>query len=112
MDVHQNARLTVFCRVLLVERTASRSIQSDRWPGAGGFGAHGPQVADALSGLKVLSGLEDRASRPRRSPQATGEVLRVAVLALRRQRLTLVTIAAAAEALAGHRGAHLLSERG
>jgi len=40
-----------------------------------------------------VQGLKDRASRPHRMPKATAEVLKVAVLALRRQRLTLATIA-------------------
>jgi transposase InsO family protein len=38
-------------------------------------------------------GLRDRRSRPQRSPRATPDVLRNAVVALRRQRLTLATIA-------------------
>ena len=93
MNVHQNARLTVSCRVLLVERILSGRAQV--------------QVAAEL-GVSVrtahkwlgryqqlgLEGLKDRGSRPHHSPGATAEVLRTAVVALRRQRLTLVTIAA------------------
>jgi transposase InsO family protein len=41
-----------------------------------------------------VEGLKDRSSRPHRCPGATDEVLRSAVVALRRQRLTLITIAA------------------
>jgi transposase InsO family protein len=40
-----------------------------------------------------LDGLRDLRSRPHRSPKATAQVLRIAVVALRRQRLTLVSIA-------------------
>jgi transposase InsO family protein len=93
MDVHQNARLTYACRVLLVTRVqAGRpklqvarelgiSIKTvDKWLQR--YLQGGPQ------------GLRDRSSRPDRSPQATAEVLRTAVIALRRQRLTLVHIAA------------------
>jgi transposase InsO family protein len=40
-----------------------------------------------------LRGLEDRSSRPRSSPGATAKELELAVVALRRQRLTLITIA-------------------
>jgi transcriptional regulator with XRE-family HTH domain len=40
-----------------------------------------------------LRGLEDRSSRARHSPAATAQELSLAVLALRRQRLTLATIA-------------------
>jgi transposase InsO family protein len=41
-----------------------------------------------------ITGLRDRSSRPRHSPAATAEMLQLAVVALRRQRLTLATIAA------------------
>jgi transposase InsO family protein len=40
-----------------------------------------------------LEGLRDLSSRPHHSPLGTAEVLRIAVVALRRQRLTLVAIA-------------------
>jgi transposase InsO family protein len=92
MNVHQNARLTVSCRVLLVERVLGGREKS--------------QVAQEL-GVSIktadkwlrryrdegMEGLKDRRSRPHRMPKATAEVLKVAVLALRRQRLTLATIA-------------------
>lgn len=93
MNVHQNARLTVSCRVLLVERILG--------------GREKTQVAQEL-GVSIktadkwlkryrdegMEGLRDRCSRPHRMPRATAEVLKTAVLALRRQRLTLTTIAA------------------
>ena len=92
MDVHKNARLTVFCRGLLIDRVLKRQARA--------------QVAAQL-GISVqtvnkwfrryqaegLRGLEDRSSRPRRSPAATVRELELAVVALRRQRLTLLTIA-------------------
>jgi len=93
MDVHQNARLTVACRELLVQRVqagrpkiqvarelgvSSRTV--NKWLGR--FQSHG------------VEGLRDRRSRPHNSPMATDAVLRTAVVALRRQRLTLVAIAA------------------
>jgi transposase InsO family protein len=92
MNVHQNARLTVSCRVLLVERILSGRAQ-------GQVAAElGISVRTATKWLKRYQdlgteGLKDRSSRPHRSPQATDEVLRSAVVALRRQRLTLITIA-------------------
>jgi transposase InsO family protein len=92
MDVHQNARLTYACRVLLVNR-----IQGGRAKA---------QVARELGiSIKTVNkwlrrflergaeGLRDLSSRPHRSPGATDEVLKNAVVALRRQRLTLITIA-------------------
>ncbi|HVP34157.1 MAG TPA: IS481 family transposase [Steroidobacteraceae bacterium] len=92
MDVHQNARLTYACRVLLVDRIRAgrpkaqvarelgiSSKTVDKWLKR--FSDCGPQ------------GLRDLSSRPHRSPSATNEVLRTAVVALRRQRMTLLAIA-------------------
>ena len=93
MNSHQNARLTVACRALLVQR-----IQAGR-PKAQVAHELGVSVKTAEKWLQRycqqgLSGLRDRSSRPLHSPQATDEVSRNAVLALRRQRLTLLAIAA------------------
>lgn len=93
MDVHQNARLTLACRELLVQR-----IQAGR-PKAQVARELGVSVRTAQKWLRRFreqgrEGLRDRRSRPRCSPRATPEVLRNAVVALRRQRLTLVSIAA------------------
>ena len=92
MDVHQNARLTFGCRELLVKRVQAGRAKT--------------QVARELGiSIKTVEkwlrryrehgreGLRDRRSRPHHSPAATPEVLRAAVVALRRQRLTLVAIA-------------------
>lgn len=84
MDVHQNATANArVCRVLLVGRIlAGRpKVQVDRELGVSAKTAdkwlrrYRDQGADALN---------DRRSRPYRSPSATPEVLRVAVLAWRR----------------------------
>ena len=92
MDVHQNARLTYACRELMVER-----IQAGR-PKVQVARELGISIKTADKWLRRYrergpAGLRDRCSRPHRSPQATDEVLKAAVVALRRQRLTLVTIA-------------------
>ena len=92
MDVHQNARLTPHCRALLVERVmrgrAKRALAAEfgvtvktlnRWVNR--YRHEGPQ------------GLQDRSSRPHCSPSATARELSLAVVALRRQRLTLLAIA-------------------
>lgn len=92
MDAHKNARLTPHCRELLVHRVMTGRART--------------QVARELGvSLKTVdkwlrryqaegsSGLSDRSSRPRRRPTATAEALQVAVIALRRQRLTMLTIA-------------------
>jgi transposase InsO family protein len=93
MNVHQNARLTVACRVLLVERILSgrAQVQVARELGVSTKTAHKWLRRYQDQGPE---GLKDRGSRPHRSPEATAEVLKSAVVALRRQRLTLVMIAA------------------
>jgi transposase InsO family protein len=93
MDMHQNARLTVACRELIVQRVlAGRAkVQVGRELGVSVKTVDKWLRRYAVAGV---SGLRDRSSRPHRSPAATEPVLHAAVAALRRQRLTLVTIAA------------------
>ncbi|HYM42441.1 MAG TPA: IS481 family transposase [Steroidobacteraceae bacterium] len=93
MNVHQNARLTVACRVLLVERVMSGRAKVQV------AAELGVSVKTANKWLRRYReqgwpGLHDRGSRPHQCPTATPEVLRSAVVALRRQRLTLTMIAA------------------
>src|SRR5215813_496957 len=87
MDVHQNARLTAHCRALLVNRVLkgmSKPLIAHQ------FGVSLTTVNKWLRRYRAEGpcGLEDRPSRPRHSPGATAEELQLAVLALRRQRLT------------------------
>lgn len=93
MNVHQNARLTVSCRALLVERILSGRPKG---PVAAELGVSVRTAGKWLQRYREqgFEGLKDRSSRPHHCPEATAEVLRSAVVALRRQRLTLVTIAA------------------
>ena len=92
MDVHKNARLTVACRVLLVERVLGGRPQPQV---AHELGVSERTVRKWLSRYRQegVQGLRDRSTRPRRCPTATSEVLRRAIVALRRERLTLVNIA-------------------
>jgi transposase InsO family protein len=92
MDVHKNARLTAHCRALLVDRVLKGM---KKHLVAHQFGVSVPTVSKWLRRYQAEGprGLEDRSSRPRRSPTATAQELELAVLALRRQRLTLVGIA-------------------
>lgn len=92
MDVHKNARLTPHCRGLLVERVLQGRPQVVV---AAQFGVSVRTVDKWLSRYRLEGpdGLQDRSCRPRRSPRATVRELGLAVLALRRQRLTLVAIA-------------------
>jgi len=93
MDVHQNARLTPRCRELLVARVLAgrhRSVVARE------LGVSDKTVSKWVGRFQRegVAGLRDRSSRPRRSPGATVETLQLAVVALRRQRLTLSAIAA------------------
>jgi DNA-binding CsgD family transcriptional regulator len=92
MDMHQNARLTLHCRELLVERVlrGRPKIQV-----AAEFGISVKTVSKRVRRFQAEgpSGLRDRSCRPQRCPAATVRELELAVLALRRQRLTLVSIA-------------------
>ena len=93
MDVHQNARLTPRCRELLVARVLAgrhRSVVARE------LGVSDKTVSKWVGRFQRegVAGLRDRSSRPRHSPAATVETLQLAVVALRRQRLTLSAIAA------------------
>lgn len=92
MDVHKNARLTLHSRALVVERVlAGQSRQAV----AAQMGVSVKTVSKWLQRYRSegSAGLQDRASRPRRCPRSTEPVVRRAVLALRRQRLTMKSIA-------------------
>jgi transposase InsO family protein len=92
MDAHKNARLTPHCRALLVDRVMrgrpKRQVALQ-------FGVSVKSVDKWLQRYRAegIPGLRDRTCRPRRSPRATVRELELAVLALRRQRLTLIGIA-------------------
>src|SRR5688572_15951997 len=92
MDMHKNARLTVHCRALLVDRVmkGESTVQAGQR-----FGVSLKTVHKWLARYRCEgpTGLHDRSCRPQRSPRATVRELEVAVLALRRQRLTLLSIA-------------------
>lgn len=93
MDVHQNARLTPYCREWMVQKVLRGRPQSVV---AAELGISVRTVRKWLKRFQAEGpdGLRDRSSRPRSSPRATVRELGLAVLALRRQRLTLLAIAA------------------
>jgi transposase InsO family protein len=92
MDVHKNARLSLYCRALLVDR-----VMKGRSPCrvAQELGVSLKSVKKWLQRYQEEGpeGLKDRSSRPHRQPRATAEQLQMAVIALRRHRLTMSTIA-------------------
>ena len=92
MDTHKNARLTVHCRALLVDRVMKGRARAQV---ARELGVSMKTVSKWLRRYQAegIEGLSDRSSRPRRQPSATVEALQLAVIALRRQRLTMLGIA-------------------
>lgn len=92
MDVHQNARLTPRCRELLVARVLAGRRRTEV---ARELGVSEKTVQKWVGRFQRegIAGLRDRSSRPQRTPSASAETLQLAVLALRRQRLTLSAIA-------------------
>lgn len=92
MDVHKNARLSLYCRALLVHRIMKgRSLSQV----AQELGVSPKSVTKWVRRYQAegVEGLKDRSSRPHRLPRATAGELQMAVLALRRHRLTMSTIA-------------------
>ena len=92
MDAHKNARLTPHCRALLVDRVMKGRAQAQV---ARELGVSMKTVSKWLQRFRAegINGLSDRSSRPRSQPMATAAALQVAVIALRRQRLTMLSIA-------------------
>lgn len=90
MDVHQNARLTPYCREWMVQKLLRGRPQAVV---AGELGVSVRTVRKWVKRFQAEGpdGLVDRSSRPRSSPQATVRELGLAVLALRRQRLMLAS---------------------
>jgi len=83
---HRTARLNVFGRQLLVTR-----IELDHWPAATAAAAQGVSRTTAHKWIhryrdEGWPGLEDRSSRPRRSPRLTGPELVQAILTARVER--------------------------
>jgi transposase InsO family protein len=91
MDVHKNARLTPHCRALLVDRVMKGESHCQV---AQRFAISVKTVEKWLQRFRQQGpeGLQDRSCRPRRSSRATARELECAVLALRRQRLTMLMI--------------------
>jgi len=92
MDVHKNARLTARSREFLVQRVRAGEARSEVAQQMG--------VSTKTLGKWVrryeqegLAGLQDRSSRPHRCPQQSSQAVQLAVLALRRHRLTMQRIA-------------------
>ena len=95
MNVHKNARLTFARRMELVEDIAKRGLSADR-----AAAAHGVSAPTARKWLgrylaQGTAGLMDRSARPRLSPRAIAPGKALAIVELRRKRLTQARIAVA-----------------
>ncbi|MCX8115509.1 MAG: IS481 family transposase [Burkholderiaceae bacterium] len=94
MNTHKNARLTFARRIELVKDIVDRKVTP-----CAAAAAHGVSAATARKWLgRYLTvgqdGLADRSSRPHRSPRALPAATALAVVELRRRRLTQARIAA------------------
>lgn len=95
MNTHKNARLTFARRMELVHDIVERGLT----PGSAAV-AHGvsPPTAHKWLGRFLVhgeAGLADRSSRPKISPRAISETKALAIVELRKKRLTQARIAAA-----------------
>jgi transposase InsO family protein len=95
MNMHKNARLTFMRRMELVEGVTKRGLGV-----AAVAQGHGVSVPTARKWVgrylaQGVAGLVDRSSRPQVSPRSIGPGKAVAILELRRKRLTQKRIAAA-----------------
>jgi transposase InsO family protein len=93
MNNHQNARLTVHGRALLVQRVFEEGLRPAEVAQAMGVSTR--TVYKWLHRFREegRDGLRDRSSRPQRCPHATSPELRQQILARRRQRQTYRQIA-------------------
>ena len=92
MDVHKNARTTPRSRMLMVERRRAG------WKVGALAAAHGVDASTVRKWCKRyaregLAGLQDRSSRPHRSPARLEAAAEAEIAALRRQRLSGPVIA-------------------
>lgn len=92
MDVHKNARSTPRSRMLMVERLRAG------WQVSEVAAAHGVDPSTVRKwrkryALEGTAGLQDRSSRPRRSPRRLDAAVEAEIAALRRQRLSGPVIA-------------------
>lgn len=85
MNLHQNARLTPKGRELLIERL-ERGEHPEDVAGAMGVSVRTVYKWRRRYREEGLSGLQDRSSRPLRSPARTAEAIEAQVIALRRQK--------------------------
>jgi transposase InsO family protein len=93
MDIHKNARLTLIRREQLVEQVLIHRVS---FKAAAIAFCVCPRTAAKWSRryqLEGAAGLQDRSSRPHRSPRRTGEALAQRVEQLRRQRFSGLHIA-------------------
>lgn len=94
MNIHKNARLTLKRRIELVEMIVDQGLTVSQ--AACTAGVSDPTARKWLGRYLAegAAGLRDRSSRPKRSPRAIGAAQALAIVELRRRRLTQARIAA------------------
>ena len=92
MDIHQNARTTPHSRMLMVQRLAD-GWTVPRWPLPSASTLKTVRKWRDRFAAEGAAGLDDRSSRPHRSPTRLGDAAEDEIEALRRQRLTGPAIA-------------------
>lgn len=95
MNHHKNARLTPFSRELLVRRITEQGLRPEEAAQACGVSVRTAYKWLARYRAEGLSGLQNRSSRPSRSPHGTPEALVEQIVQRRRQRQTYLTISKA-----------------
>ena len=88
MNLHKNARLTPKGREILVRRMLKEGLRAEEAAQAAGVSVRTAYKWLARYRTQGLAGLQDRCSRPHRSPHRTDDRCRVAIMALRRARCT------------------------
>ncbi|MCU1204324.1 IS481 family transposase [Stenotrophomonas maltophilia] len=95
MNHHKNARLTPFSRELLVRRITEQGLRPEEAAQACGVSVRTAYKWLARYRAEGLIGLQNRSSRPSRSPHGTPEALVEQIVQRRRQRQTYLTISKA-----------------
>ncbi len=94
MNIHKNARLTLARRIEMVRSIVDRGLTPAEAAAEGGVSLPSARKWLGRYLAEGESGLRDRPSRPRRSPRAIRPETALAIVELRRRRLTQARIAA------------------
>src|SRR5918999_1053847 len=94
MNIHKNARLTFARRIEMVQSIVERGLTPVAAAAEAGVSAPSARKWLGRYLAQGEAGLKDRSSRPKRSPRRIEPEKALAIVELRRRRLTQVRIAA------------------